>query len=106
MIAGAGLLGLGVAAKDPAWIVAWFSLALGAVGACEGSFWSTAVEVGGRLGGTTAAIGNTRGNGGGILAPVITPWGKKDFYWPIGIRVRRQVCLPGALCWVLVTPAG
>ncbi|PYM13589.1 MAG: hypothetical protein DME18_08625, partial [Verrucomicrobia bacterium] len=59
MIAGAALLGLGVVAKEPAWIVAWFSLALGAVGACEGAFWSTAVEVGGGLGGTAAAIVNT-----------------------------------------------
>src|SRR5207245_621733 len=40
MIAGAVLLGLGVVAKEPAWIVTWFSLALGVVGACEGCFWS------------------------------------------------------------------
>jgi len=105
MIAGAGLLGLGVAAKEPAWIVAWFSLALGAVGACEGSFWSTAVEVGGRLGGTTAAIVNTGGNGGGLLAPVITPWVSKYFHWQIGIGLGGMVCLLGALCWFWITPA-
>src|SRR5437667_7790931 len=56
MIAGAVMLGFGVVAKRPAWIVTWFSLALGAVGACEESFWSTAVESGGRLGGIAAAI--------------------------------------------------
>ena len=105
MIAGAGLLGLGVAAKEPAWIVAWFSLALGAVGACEGSFWSTAVESGGRLGGIAAAIVNTGGNGGGLLAPVITPWVSKYFHWQIGIGLGGLVCLLGALCWFWIDPA-
>jgi MFS family permease len=104
MIAGAALLGLGVAAKEPAWIVVWFSLALGAVGACEGSFWSTAVEVGGRLGGTSAAIINTGGNGGGLLAPVITPLVSKYFHWQVGIGLGGLVCLLGALCWFWIDP--
>src|SRR5256886_13984698 len=67
MIAGAGLLGLGVAAKEPAWIVAWFSLALGAVGACEGSFWSTAGGGRRRLGGNTPAPVYNRGHSGGVV---------------------------------------
>src|SRR2546430_4599259 len=106
MIAGAGLLGLGVAAKEPAWIVAWFSLALGAVGACEGSFWSTAVESGGRLGGIAAAIVNTGGNGGGVVGPGLPPLGKKEFSlagwgWSWG-----PPGAPGAPVWVLCRPNG
>src|SRR5947208_5227617 len=104
MVAGAGLLGLGVAAKEAAWIVACFSLALGAVGACEGAFWSTAVESGGRLGGIAAAIVNTGGNGGGLLAPVITPWVSKYFHWQVGIGLGGLVCLLGALCWFWIDP--
>ena len=46
----AGLLYLGVQAQDPRWIVTWFALALGAVGASEGPFWATAIELGGRRG--------------------------------------------------------
>ncbi len=105
MILGALLLGLGIIAKQPLWIVAWFSLALGVVGACEGSFWSTAVELGGRRGGTTAAIVNTGGNGGGLLAPVLTPWVSKYFHWQWGIGLGGLICLLGALCWFWIDPA-
>ena len=104
MITGAVLLGLGVIAKDPMWIVAWFSLALGAVGACEGSFWSTAVELGGSRGGTAAAIVNTGGNGGGLLAPVVTPWVSQYFHWQLGISLGGIVCFLGALCWLWIDP--
>src|SRR2546422_720176 len=73
MVLGALLLGCGVLAKTPFWIVFWFSLAMGAVGAAEGAFWSTVVEVGRSAGGTAAAIMNTGGNAGGMLAPYLTP---------------------------------
>ena len=104
MITGAVLLGLGLIVKDPMWIVAWFSLALGAVGACEGSFWSTAVELGGSRGGTAAAIVNTGGNGGGLLAPVVTPWVSQYFHWQLGISLGGIVCFLGALCWLWIDP--
>ena len=104
MIAGAVLLGLGVVAKEPAWIVTWFSLALGVVGACEGCFWSTAVEVGADRGGTAAAIINTGGNAGGLLAPVVTPWVSRHFHWQLGIGLGGLVCLSGALCWFWIDP--
>ena len=104
MMAGALFLGLGIAGREPGWIVAWFSLALGVVGACEGSFWSTAVEVGGRLGGTAAAVINTGGNGGGMLAPVVTPWVSKYFHWQVGMGLGGLVCLAGALCWLWIDP--
>src|SRR5262249_31697270 len=69
MIGSAALLLLGVLAKDPVWIVTWFALAMAAVGATEGPFWATAIDLGGRRGGTSAGIFNTGGNAGGILAP-------------------------------------
>ena len=49
------------------------ALALAAVGACEAPIWTTAVELGGRRGGTAAGICNTGGNAGGLLAPIVTP---------------------------------
>src|SRR5436190_2006790 len=48
MVAGAAMLGLGLAAQDKTWIVIWLSLSLGAVGACEAPIWTTAVDLGGR----------------------------------------------------------
>jgi MFS family permease len=100
MVAGALLLGCGVFAKTPFWIVFWFSLALGAVGAAEAAFWSTIVEVGQPFGGAAAAIMNTGGNGGGMLAPVVTPYVSKWFGWPVGIALGGLVCLAGAMCWI------
>ncbi|MSU61145.1 MAG: MFS transporter [Pedosphaera sp.] len=105
MVGGAIFLCFGILSKSPAWIVAWFSLALGVVGACEGSFWSTAVELGGRRGGTAAAILNTGGNGGGLLAPVVTPWVSGHFGWQVGIGLGGLICLLGALCWLGIDPA-
>jgi MFS family permease len=102
MILGAVLLGCGVLAKTPFWIVFWFSLALGAVGAAEAAFWSSIVEAGGTFGGTAAAIMNTGGNAGGMLAPVITPLVSKTFGWPIGIALGGLVCLAGAMCWIRI----
>ena len=104
MIASALLLGLGVAAREPVWIVAWFTLALGAIGASEGPFWATAVEIGERNGGTAAAICNTGGNAGGMLAPVVTPWVSGHLGWPWGIALGGLVCLLGALCWWGIDP--
>jgi MFS family permease len=70
MVAAAGLLGLGIMARGPDRIVAWFALAMGAIGVTESLFWVTAVERGGSRGGTAAAIMNTGGNAGGVIAPV------------------------------------
>lgn len=99
LLASAGFLVLGIFAKQPGWIVTWFSLALGVMGASEGPFWSSAVEIGRKRGGMAAAIMNTGGNGGGMLAPVITPWVSEHYGWPIGIGLGAAVCLFGALCW-------
>jgi sugar phosphate permease len=104
MIASAGLLYLGVRAQDPRWIVTWFALALGAVGASEGPFWATAIELGGRRGGTAAGLCNTGGNAGGILAPVLTPLLSTVFGWPAAISVGSAVCLLGAGLWWWIDP--
>ena len=105
MVASAVLLGLGVLAREPAWIVAWFALAHAAIGASEGPFWATAVDIGGSKGGTAAAICNTGGNVGGMLAPVMTPWVSGHLGWPWGIGLGGVICFLGALCWCWIEPA-
>jgi MFS family permease len=108
MSTSAALLLVGVSSSEPIWSVAWLSLALGALGAAEGPFWVTAVEVGGRRGGLSAAIFNTGGNAGGMLAPVVTPWisDALGFGWQTGFAISSGVCLLGAACWywIDVTP--
>lgn len=104
MVLSATLLGLGVWARDPAWIVLWFALAHVAIGASEGPIWATAVDIGAEQGGTAAAICNTGGNLGGLLAPMLTPWISEKLGWPVGIGVGGLICLLGAVCWVWINP--
>jgi hypothetical protein len=96
---------LGVAAQEPFWIVTLFALAMFALGASESSFWQTAVELGGRRGGTAAAIMNTGGNGIGLLAPLLTPVISAALGWKWGICIGGIVGILGALCWCWIEPA-
>jgi MFS family permease len=98
------LLCLGLFAREPIWIVVWFALAHVAIGASEGPIWATAVDIGGAHGGTAAAICNTGGNVGGLLAPILTPWVSASFGWPIGIGLGGAICLLGAVCWLRIHP--
>jgi ACS family glucarate transporter-like MFS transporter len=102
MTASAVLLWLGVQTTEPAWIVTWMSLALGVLGFAEGPFWVTAVEVGGKRGGLSAAVFNTGGTAGGILSPLVTPWVSDElgYGWGVGITVGSVICLLGAACWI------
>lgn len=100
MLGGAALLALGILAKEPAWTVTWFALALGAVGAAEGPFWATAVELGGRRGGLSASLFNAGGNLGGLLAPVVTPWVGERYGWPWAVALGSLVCLFGSVLWL------
>jgi MFS transporter, ACS family, D-galactonate transporter len=99
MSAGALFLILGVLAREPAWIVTYFALALGAVGMSEGPFWASAVELGGRRGGSSAALFNTGGNAGGLLAPVVTPWVGERLGWPSAVGLGGLICLVGVVLW-------
>ena len=100
MLSGAGLLMLGVFARDPVWIVTWFALALGAVGTAEGAFWVTAIELGGRRGGSSAAILNTGGNAGGMLAPYLTPRVGQLYGWGYAVGLGALISLLGVLFWL------
>jgi MFS family permease len=116
MCAGAVLLVLGVLAAETALIMILLSLALAAVGACEAPVWTLATEMGGRHGGTAAAICNTGGNAGGLIAPIVTPlvsrWVSQQFQvsdtagWQWGIALGSAVALVGAVLWVGIRQTG
>jgi len=100
MLAGAGLLILGIFARDPAWIVTWFALALGAVGTAEGAFWVTAIEIGRQRGGSSAAFLNTGGNAGGMLAPALTPLIGQLYGWGYAVGLGAMISVLGVLFWL------
>jgi MFS family permease len=104
MIASAALLGAGILFRDATWIVTSFSLALAALGASEGAFWTTATDLGGERAGVAAAIVNTGGNAGGALAPLLTPVISEHFGWQGGMAVAALYCFLGAILWRWIDP--
>jgi MFS family permease len=104
MLFSAALLALGLWITEPIWIVICFALALAAAGASEGPFWATAIELGGKHGGTSAGIFNTGGNIGGVLAPIVTPFISERFGWHWGMSLGSIVCLAGLGLWFWIDP--
>jgi MFS family permease len=114
MCLGAVLLVLGILVQDVFWIVTLLALALAAVGASEAPIWTLATELGGRRGGTAAAICNTGGNAGGLIAPIVTPWASgwisrqaglaETTGWQLGISLGSAVAIGGAVLWFWITP--
>lgn len=108
------LLLIGVRCEDVNVMVTFLSLALVAVGAAEAPTWTLAVELGGRQGGTAAAICNTSGNALGLIAPILTPavgiWISDQFAvskqigWQWAITLGSTIALAGAILWFFITP--
>ncbi|MGH9547862.1 MAG: hypothetical protein ACRD3W_00745, partial [Terriglobales bacterium] len=97
---------LGILRNDPIWALVTFSLAMASAGLGEGSFWTTAVEIGGSAGGVSAAIMNTGGNSGGALAPMLTPLLASQLGWQGSIALSSVFCLVGAVLWHWIVPKG
>lgn len=91
---------LGIATKDSTNIVLFFSLSLGAMGLCEGIFWTTAPVLEPRRAGLACALMNTGGNGVGMIAPVITPWIGKNYGWDTAVVVACCVAAVGGALWL------
>ena len=105
---------VGVRCDDLDAMVILLSLALLAVGAAEAPTWTLAVELGGRHGGTAAAICNTSGNAIGLVAPILTPavaaWLTAQFAvdervgWQWAITLGSAIAFAGALLWCFIAP--
>jgi MFS family permease len=106
LIGSAVFLVAGLLTAEAEWTLVCFIAAMGALGMCEGPCWTIAVALGGRRGGTTAALMNTGGNAGGLLAPVVTPQLSQYFGWQVGMGLASLVALLGAVLWVGINPHG
>jgi hypothetical protein len=107
-MAGAGLVfELGLLSGDMRTTLFAFAAAAALIGACEGAFWTTVVELGGPFGGTAAALMNTGCNAGGTLSPYVTPLLSAYFAqqfgesqgWRMGLSVAGAVAILGAAFW-------
>ena len=92
-------LGGGIFFEEPLLSLLCFTIAMAAIGVSEAPFWTSAVDIGGRRAGIAAAIMNTGGNVGGLLAPIITPLFSHYFGWQAGLALAALICLLGALPW-------
>jgi sugar phosphate permease len=82
--------------------IALFLISMAAVGGTEGSYWAQSVALGRSRGGSAAAIMNTGGNVGGLLAPVVTPFIADRLGWQSGLGLASAVCVFGAVMWIAI----
>jgi MFS transporter, ACS family, D-galactonate transporter len=83
-------------------VTACLAISMGALGMCEGVFWTTATDIGGRARGFAAAFMNTGGNIGGLISPVLTPFMAESMGWPAAIAVACLISGTGGLLWFLI----
>jgi MFS transporter, ACS family, D-galactonate transporter len=105
MVLSAGFSLLGVSTTDAQKVVWFFALALGALGLCEGIFWTTAPALEPRNGGLACAVLNTGGNGIGLLAPIVTPLLGQRYGWDAAVVVACMICALGGLLWLGIKPS-
>lgn len=99
LILGALFARLGVTMDDYLSVSACLAISMGMLGMCEGVFWTTATDIGGKARGFSGAFLNTIGNIGGFIAPVLTPFLAESMGWPNAISVACVIAGLGGLIW-------
>ena len=104
LIAGALFARLGVQLDDYLRVSICLAISMGMLGMCEGVFWTTATDIGGKARGFSGAFLNTIGNIGGFIAPVLTPFLAQSMGWPNAISVACVIAGAGGLIWFWIKP--
>ena len=102
LILGALFARLGVQMEDYLSVSVCLAISMGLLGMCEGVFWTTATDIGGRARGFAGAFLNTVGNIGGFIAPVLTPVLAESMGWPNAISVACVIAGLGGLLWFAI----
>jgi MFS family permease len=97
-----GLIGVNVTGLTN--VAVSLAVSMAAIGMCEGVFWTTATDIGGKSRGLSGAFMNTGGNIGGLISPVLTPFMAEHIGWPSSIAVACVVSGIGGLMWFLINP--
>ncbi len=90
----------GATVNSPYLAVAALSLAAGMVEFTEGTYWGTAVDVGGPYAGASGGIMNTVGNLGGVVSTSLVPVIVKYFGWTVAIGTGSALAIGAALLWL------
>lgn len=99
LILGALFARLGVRMDDYLSVSICLAISMALLGMCEGVFWTTATDIGGKARGFSGAFLNTIGNIGGFIAPVLTPFLAESMGWPGAITVACVIAGLGGLIW-------
>ena len=102
LILGALFARLGVQMEDYLSVSVCLAISMGLLGMCEGVFWTTATDIGGKARGFAGAFLNTVGNIGGFIAPVLTPVLAESMGWPNAISVACVIAGLGGLLWFAI----
>lgn len=97
-----GLVAVSVEASEH--VILALAVSMGALGICEGVFWTTATDIGGRSRGLAGAVMNACGNAGGLISPVLTPAMAESLGWPGAIGVACAISAVGGILWFVITP--
>lgn len=105
-MAGMGLAALfcfvGASVTDRSSVTIYLGLSMGVLGVCEGVFWTTATDIGGKAGGFAGAFMNTGGNLGGLVSPTLTPFLAQSLGWSGSIIVACAISITGGLIWFAI----
>ncbi len=97
-----GLLSMNV---EGTWNVAiCLAISMGTLGMCEGVFWTTATDIGGKSRGFSGAFLNTGGNIGGAISPRLTPYIANSMGWSGAITLACVIAGLGGLLWFVIKP--
>ncbi|MBM3972143.1 MAG: MFS transporter [Planctomycetes bacterium] len=80
------------------------AISMATLGMCEGVFWTTATDIGGKSRGSTGAFLNTGGNIGGAISPRLTPKIAESLGLSGAITVACIVAGLGGLLWFWIKP--
>ena len=95
-----GLLGVNVTGQIN--VAMCLAISMAALGMCEGVFWTTATDIGGKSRGFSGAFMNTGGNVGGLISPVLTPVMARQMGWPGAITVACVIAAFGGAVWFAI----
>ena len=104
MVLGALFALLAVNMTDHWSVAACLAISMGSLGMCEGVFWTTATDIGGKSPGFSGAFMNTGGNIGGFISPVLTPMMAQTMGWPGAITVACVIAAFGGFLWFVIHP--
>ncbi len=99
---GAAFALLGVNVTGQINVAMCLAVSMASLGMCEGVFWTTATDIGGKSRGLCGAFMNTLGNVGGLVSPVLTPMMAETMGWPGAITVACIIAAFGGAVWFVI----